>query len=120
MLLIRQAGAIILHHHVEVIATAAHRNRDMSFLTSFETVFHRIGDQFGKHQRDSGVASCAGIMPNLPTKSTSMCWSCIVAKSTAILSRLEMTLLIVDDLIGGLAQSLMHHGDESARGAVLP
>ena len=36
MLLIRQAGAIILHHHVEVIATAAHGNRDMSFLTSFE------------------------------------------------------------------------------------
>ena len=51
MLLIRQAGAIILHHHVEVIATATHGNRDMSFLTSFETVFHRIGDQFGKHQR---------------------------------------------------------------------
>ena len=64
MLLIRQAGAIILHHHVEVIATAAHGNRDMSFLTSFETVFHRLVIS-SVSTNDSGVASCAGIMPNL-------------------------------------------------------
>ena len=51
MLLIRQAGAIILHHHVEVIATAAHGNRDMAILAAFEPMLHRIGDELGKHQR---------------------------------------------------------------------
>ena len=41
---------------------------------------------------DSGVASCAGIMPNLPMKSMSICWSRIVARSTLIFSRFEITL----------------------------
>lgn len=50
MLLIGQARAIVFDHNIEVVATASHGNRDMTFFATFEAMFHGIGDQLGQHQ----------------------------------------------------------------------
>ena len=42
--------AIVFDHNIEVVATASHGNRDMTFFATFEAMFHGIGDQLGQHQ----------------------------------------------------------------------
>ncbi len=110
MFLVGETGAIVLDHDVEVVAATSHGNRDVALLASFETMFDGIGDQFRQHQRQR-----RGVLrrhhAEFPYEVDA---DVLVAHGGQIDGHFQQTgddLVVVDDLIGGLAQPLMHHGD---------
>ena len=105
-----ETGTVIFNHHIEVRAGAAHGNRDMAILAAFEPMLHRIGDELGQHEgQRRGILS--GHHAELAH---------VVDIDMLVFHRGQVHghaqqvgdyLVEVDDFVGGLAQSLMHHGN---------
>ena len=110
MLLIGQTGAIVFNYDIEVVAATTHGNRDVPVFPAFKTMFHGIGDQLGQHQRQR-----RGILRRHHAESADeIDVDVLVAHGGQIHSHLQQTgnnLVVVHDLIGGLAQAFMDHGD---------